>query len=225
MSAKSINGMVEDPPSAMQASKEALESEFSLRLLSTIEGDQSVTQRSLALRLGIAVGLANAYFKRCVRKGWVKAQAVPARRYAYFLTPTGFAEKSRLVGEYLTSSLGFFRNARSQFADCLAYGHDRGWRRLAMVGDGDLAEIATLAALESPVDLALVIAPGYNGTTVAGLPVATDLERVRQFDAVLLTDFKSAQETYEALRRLLPDERILAPELLRLTRTPGGPIE
>ncbi len=174
MNIKSISGMMEDQPSAMRASKEALESELSLRLLSTIEGDHSVSQRSLALRLGIAVGLTNAYFKRCLRKGWVKAQAVPAKRYAYFLTPKGFSEKSRLVGEYLTSSLGFFRNARSQFADCLAYGHDRGWQRLAMVGDGDLAEIATLAALESPVDLVLVIAPGCNRATVAGRPWPDD---------------------------------------------------
>ena len=216
-----MGGMMKGPPSAMRASKEALESELSLQLLSTIEADQSVTQRSLALRLGIAVGLANAYIKRCVRKGWVKAQQVPARRYAYFVTPTGFAEKSRLVGEYLTSSLGFFRNARSQFADCLAYGHDRGWRRLAMVGDGDLAEIATLAALESPVDLVLVIAPGCNRATVAGRPVETNLERARDFDAVLLTDMTSTQATYEALRAFLPDDRILAPDVLRLTRRPG----
>ena len=215
-----MGGMMEGSPSAMQASKEALESELSLRLLSTIEGNKSVTQRSLALRLGIAVGLTNAYFKRCVRKGWVKAQAVPARRYAYYLTPKGFAEKSRLVGEYLTSSLGFFRNARSQFADCLAYGYDRGWRRLAMVGDGDLAEIATLAALESPVDLVLVIAPGCNRATVAGRPVETNLERARDFDAVLLTDMTSTQATYEALRAILPDDRILAPDVLRLTRRP-----
>ena len=224
MSTKSAGGVMADTPSAMQASKEALESELSLRLLSTIEGDRSVTQRSLALRLGIAVGLTNAYFKRCVRKGWVKAQAVPARRYAYYLTPKGLSEKSRLVGEYLTSSLGFFRNARAQCADCLAESHARGWLSLALVGAGDLAEIATLAGRESPVDLALVIAPGYNGATAAGLPVATALERARDYDAVLLTDFQSAQETYEALRRYLPDERILAPDLLRLTRIPGEPL-
>ncbi len=195
--------------------------ELSLRLLSSIEGDESVTQRSLALRLGIAVGLANAYFKRCVRKGWVKAQAVPAKRYAYYLTPKGFSEKSRLVGEYLTSSLGFFRNARSQFADCLARSHDRGWRRLALVGEGDLAEIATLAALGQPVELALVIAPGCNKETVAGLPVATNLEHACDFDAVLITDMATTQASYETLRGFLPDDRILAPELLSLTRRPG----
>ena len=208
--------------SFMQASKAAVESELSLALLSAVEGDKSVTQRSLALRLGIAVGLTNAYVKRCIRKGWVKARHIPAKRYAYYLTPTGFAEKSRLVGEYLTSSLGFFRKARAQCADCLAYGDSRGWRRLALVGDGDLAEIATLAARGQPLELALMIAPGYNGATAAGLTVATALERAADFDAVLLTDIKSPQETYDALRRYLPDERILAPALLRLTRRPGG---
>ena len=78
MNQKPILDMSKGQPSAMQASKEALKSELSLRLLSTIESDQSISQRSLALRLGIAVGLTNAYFKRCVRKGWVKAQAIPA---------------------------------------------------------------------------------------------------------------------------------------------------
>lgn len=56
MSTKSMGGMMEGQPSAMQASKETFESALSLRLLSSIENDKSVTQRSLALRLGIALG-------------------------------------------------------------------------------------------------------------------------------------------------------------------------
>ena len=115
--------------STIQSSKEALENELAMRLLSTIEGDQSLSQRSLALRLGIAVGLANTYLKRCVRKGWIKVQQVPARRCAYYLTPTGFSEKTRLVGDYLTSSLGFFRRARAQYAECLTTCARRKWWR------------------------------------------------------------------------------------------------
>ncbi len=48
-----------------------------------------------------------------------------------------------------------------------------------------------------------------------------NLERARDFDAVLLTDMTSTQATYEALRAFLPDDRILAPEVLRLTRRSG----
>mgnify|MGYP002624431382 CR=1 FL=1 len=213
---------MKDHPSAVKASKEALDSELSLRLLSSVEYDHSVTQRSLATRLGIAVGLANAYFKRCVRKGWVKAQEVPAKRYTYYLTPKGFSEKSRLVGEYLTSSLGLFRDAREQYGECLNLCNESSWTNVALVGEGDLAEIAIIAALDSPIELKTIIAPGSNRETMLGLRVVTSIEQSSRFDAVLLTDMRSAQATYEALLRHLPDERIVAPQVLRVTRKPNG---
>src|SRR6187549_1606185 len=80
------------------------EAEITLGLLTAIEENSAVTQRSVASDLGIALGLANSYLKRCVRKGLVKVAQVPSRRYAYFLTPQGFAEKSRLTAEYLSHS-------------------------------------------------------------------------------------------------------------------------
>src|SRR5712692_11487342 len=88
-----------------------------LGLLSSVENDGEPSQRRIALELGIALGLVNAYLKRCVKKGLVKVGEAPARRYAYYLTPQGFAEKSRLTVEYLSYSFGFFRQAK---ADCAA---------------------------------------------------------------------------------------------------------
>ena len=85
-----------------------------LNLLNSVD-DGAQSQRRIAEELGIALGLVNAYLKRCVRKGLVKVSEAPARRYAYYLTPQGFAEKSRLTIEYLTSSLSLFRRARG---DC-----------------------------------------------------------------------------------------------------------
>jgi DNA-binding MarR family transcriptional regulator len=73
----------------------------SLELLQSVERDGGQSQRRLAAELGIALGLVNAYLKRCIKKGLVKVSAAPARRYAYYLTPHGFAEKSRLTVEYL----------------------------------------------------------------------------------------------------------------------------
>src|SRR6267142_1362184 len=71
-------------------------------LLASVEHDGERSQRHIAAELGIALGLVNAYLKRCVKKGLVKVHDVPARRYAYYLTPRGFAEKSRLTVHYLT---------------------------------------------------------------------------------------------------------------------------
>ena len=42
------------------------------RLLSDIERERFDSQRIFSVRLGIAVGLTNAYVKRCVAKGWIK---------------------------------------------------------------------------------------------------------------------------------------------------------
>ena len=83
-------------------------------LLNAIEKNPSFTQRGLSSDLGVALGLMNQYLKRCVTKGWVRASQVSPRRIAYFLTPEGFKEKSQMVRDYLSSSLSFFRDARSQ---------------------------------------------------------------------------------------------------------------
>src|SRR5216110_111601 len=83
-----------------------------LGLLESVERDGGQSQRRIASDLGVALGLVNAYLKRCVKKGLVKIGQAPARRYAYYLTPHGFAEKSRLTVEYLSSSFSFFRRAR-----------------------------------------------------------------------------------------------------------------
>jgi hypothetical protein len=98
----------------------AAEAAIMAALLDAIGRTDQHTQRSLAGRLNIALGLTNALLKRCVAKGLVKIQNAPARRYAYYLTRKGFAEKSRLVAEYLTVSLAFFRRARGQYEEIFA---------------------------------------------------------------------------------------------------------
>ena len=66
-----------------------------LEFLTAVERGEVVTQKSLSQRIGIAVGLINALVKRSMVRGYVKARQAPYKRYAYYLTPEGFAEKSR----------------------------------------------------------------------------------------------------------------------------------
>jgi DNA-binding MarR family transcriptional regulator len=64
-----------------------------LSLLNSVD-DGAQWQRRIAEDLGIALGLVNAYLKRCIKKGLVKVRQASARRYTYYLTPRGFTEKS-----------------------------------------------------------------------------------------------------------------------------------
>jgi DNA-binding MarR family transcriptional regulator len=73
-----------------------------LGVLTAIDRDSNTSQRTISRELDVALGLANAYLKRCVRKGLIKIKQVPRRRFAYYLTPQGFAEKTRLTAEYLS---------------------------------------------------------------------------------------------------------------------------
>jgi len=70
--------------------------------------------------LDIALGLVNAYVKRSIKKGLVKVSQAPARRYAYYLTPQGFSEKSRGRARRRPWSLQRLSQARNQKRTCKA---------------------------------------------------------------------------------------------------------
>src|SRR5947199_9793488 len=128
-----------------------------LGLLESVERDGAQSQRKLASDLGIALGLVNAYLKRCVKKGLLKIGQAPARRYAYYLTPHGFAEKSRLTVEYLSSSFSFFRRAKADCARVFEDAKAHNFQTLILCGKSDLAEIAILSALESGVSIISIV--------------------------------------------------------------------
>ncbi len=53
-------------------------SRITLGLLNMVQDNSRASQRSMASDLGIALGLANAYLKRCVKKGLVKVRQATA---------------------------------------------------------------------------------------------------------------------------------------------------
>ena len=197
-----------------------------LGMLTSIEHNSAITQRKLASDLGIALGLANAYLRRCARKGLVKVSQVPLNRYAYYLTPQGVAEKSRLTVEYLAASFDFFRNARRDCAALFAYYSAAGWRRAALYGAGDLAEIAVLSAGETAIEVIAVIDAAEAGRRCAGLPIIATLAEAQRLagvlDGVVFTDARAPQASYEALLDItgahgLAPACIVAPKLLGIS--------
>jgi predicted transcriptional regulator len=124
-----------------------------LEILQAIEGDSDITQRRRVARLGLAVGLAHSYFKRCAKKGLIKTRQPPANRYAYYLTPKGFAEKSRLTAQYLRYSFEFYRRAGNDCHQAFATCQDNAWKRVLLCGVSELAEIATLRAGDHGIQL------------------------------------------------------------------------
>ena len=193
-----------------------------LGLLSSVESDGARSQRHMAAELGIALGLVNAYLKRCVKKGLVKVSDAPARRYAYYLTPQGFAEKSRLTVQYLSNSFSFFRLAKSDCARVLEQAKAKGFSRLVLAGQSDLAEVAILCAVEAGVVIVAVVDPASGVARFVGVNVCRSYDDVKEaFDAVMVTDVAHASASYDAASAVCGAERVLAPGLLGLRERSG----
>ena len=193
-----------------------------LHLLSAIENDQVLSQRSLASRIGIALGLANALIRRCIHKGHIKISEAPTSRYLYYLTPSGFAEKSRLVSEYVETSLGFFRSTRQAYAQIFTRCAACGQPRVLLAGSGELAEVALLAADGTGVTLVGALGTFPTRDHFHSLPVFRDLAEAPPFDVVVLAEANGAQATYDGLAAVLTEERIAAPKMLHVTHGCGG---
>ena len=195
-----------------------IKSNSELEFLHAIERGEVLTQMTLRKRIGISVGLVNALVKRGIRSGYVKARRAPFKRFAYCLTPRGFSEKSRLVATYLDNSLAFFRTARSEYAEIFAGAHLDGQTRLVLVGSGELAEIAILAAWGEGLTLLALLDSETNQDQHYGVRVTRCLEEIGPFDAVVITDSRTPQQAYEDMRKRLPEAQVLAPPLLKITR-------
>jgi DNA-binding MarR family transcriptional regulator len=187
-----------------------------LNLLNSVD-DGAQSQRRIAEDLGIALGLVNAYLKRCVKKGLVKVSEAPARRYAYYLTPQGFAEKSRLTVEYLSASFSFFRQARADCTQTFALAKERNFQNLLLCGKSDLAEIAILSAVDCGVSIVAIVDAAANAHQFVGKPLVSSYGELKlPFDAVIITNVVDARGAFDEAVRIHGARRVLAPKLLGL---------
>ena len=199
------------------AGEEPANPQILLGLLESVERDGAKSQRRLATELGIALGLVNAYIKRCINKGLVKVTQAPAGRFAYYLTPHGFAEKSRLTVEYLSYSFSFFRQARADCSAVVDQARARGFSRVVLAGRSDLAEIAAICALESSVKIVAVVDDKSTESRFVGCVAARSYDDLTEdFDAIVVTDLSNSRDTaLQAIARVGAN-RVLIPELLRV---------
>ena len=190
-----------------------------LGILQAIDGEDKVTQRAVASELGVALGLVNTYLRRFVRKGLVKVQAAPARRYAYYLTPKGFAEKSKLTAQYFSHSFAFFRTAKEDCRAILSQASDRHMKRLAMVGVSDLTEIMLLYAPSFDVQVTAIHDERYPAATHLGVPVVTSLVQLsgaKASDGLVITDLVSPAASTRMAIAAIGADKVLIPKLIEV---------
>ena len=186
-----------------------LESRRDLQLLEALEQQSTITQRTLATRLGIALGLTNLYLRRLIRKGYVKCVSVSPNRLVYSLTPKGMARKARLTYEFMKYSLDFYRDARQHLRRSLAEfvgPHNR----VAIFGTGDAAELVFLLLKDMGLEPVAVFEP-ERGDRFLGFPVQPIAEHANvQYDVLIVATLERPAGTAKLLRANgVPDHKMM----------------
>src|SRR6266568_5526589 len=194
--------------------EKALDSYRSFLLMTEIAQAEPLSQRELAKRLGIAVGLVNSYLKNLVAKGYVRIKAFPRNRYSYLLTPQGIAEKSRLAYQHLSYFTSLYTVARQDYLELFRALEAAGVRRVVFCGVDEVAEIAFLSLKETGIELAAVLDDECAGTEFfQNRVLAPDSWRNVDNTIVILTSLKHG----DRLEKLLRDMQVPA----ELIRRPG----
>ncbi len=127
----------------MPSSPELTSSELAV-LESLHDATESVSQRELARRAGISVGLVNAVLKRLVHTGYVKTSRLNRRSLEYLLTPEGFAQTALRSYRYIVNTVRGFRDIQERLVALVAKLNSEGVAELWLHGDGELADLVAL---------------------------------------------------------------------------------
>ncbi len=188
--------------------------------LTELGNDKIITQKDLSVKLKVSVGFVNALIKKMLRKGHIKAQQVPYKRFIYYLTPKGFVEKSKIVSDYFNSSLSFFRVIRDEFTSI--FKEQKGYSFI-LFGISEITEICILSALENNIKITCLVDKNTKIKKFLGIKVFKDVNKLRPNEKLIITDYSPDNLIlFKKLTKKYGDNRIVSIPSLHLKEKKNG---
>ena len=104
----------------MTSNRSKLQEDVRFRLLRLLQDNPEMSQRELAISVGMSVGGLHYVLNALMDKGWVKLGNFTAssdkRRYAYVLTPKGLVAKAQLTKRFLQRKIAEYEALKSEIA-------------------------------------------------------------------------------------------------------------
>ena len=171
-----------------------------LKILEEIENNHAPSQRDMARKLNISLGLVNSFIKRLARMGYFKVSTIPANRVKYILTPKGAVEKTRLTYEYIQLSFLFYKDARTKLRKLFKELVAQKVEKVVFCGVSDLAEIAYVSLQETSIQLVAVVDDEKDGENFLGHAIKKNTVLGSfDFDRVLITAIEERDEVLEKI--------------------------
>ena len=128
-----------------------------LDTLLELKENPSLSQRSLAHKLNISLGLTNSILQNLIHRGLIKAQKMTGRKILYLITPKGMVQATNFIYDRVRETQHYYQYAKDLLIAHFTNLYDKGARKAAIYGTGQLAEIAYLSLLDSPLKLHSII--------------------------------------------------------------------
>lgn len=186
------------------------------QLLSEVVGDRPISQRELAQRLGIALGLVNSYIKNFVAKGYIRIRNYPHNRYGYLLTPKGISEKARLAYQHVNYFTSLYTITREEYRRLFQALSAQNMTTVCFCGIDEVAEIAWLSLQESGIRLVRVFDTDQHGSEFMGVAIEP-VSAVAPDDRLIITSVKRKSALLSCLRdQGIADTRIFVPSSVEI---------
>ena len=148
-------------------------SERELHLLTEVSRDSEITQRQLAQRVGLSLGLTNVVLRNLAQKGYIRATRAGWKRWLYNLTPSGISHKVQLTVSYISRVMEDYDRVRATLAEQLNPLGLNEESSVAMIGHGEFAELVYLGLKDHRIEEIDVFGAGggkFLGMTIKEIP-------------------------------------------------------
>jgi len=175
-----------------------------LQLLEEVSKNSAISQRKLSSSLGVALGVTNACLKKMIRKGHIKVKGINHKRIAYYLTPEGFTEKTRLTYHFLQHTVSYYKNLKQKVTSKLDLISSSGARRIVFYGAGEVMEVAFICLQETNLELMGIVDDSLDkqGKKIFGFTIG-DMESVKLLkpEAALISSIRYKDRIFSNLKK------------------------
>jgi len=124
-----------------------------LDTLLELKENPSLSQRSLAHKLNISLGLTNSILQNLIHRGLIKAKRMTGRKILYLITPKGMVQATNFIYDRVRETQHYYQYTKDLLTTHFNNLYDKGAGKVVIYGTGQLAEITYLSLLDSPLKL------------------------------------------------------------------------
>jgi len=120
-------------------------SEKEITLLNQLSFDSAlISQRELARKSGVSIGLVNMVLRKLIYQGYVRARALNQKRIRYFLTPKGGIEIMQRSYQKITRTISQYHILEYKIQNLISQLVEQGHTKFTLYGDGDFLKVVEI---------------------------------------------------------------------------------